>query len=451
MFTMKSLSSLLLVTFGALLYGCSSTEKPPEPLESDISDPAFFHESLYKLTDIIVYDVFSPPVASRIYVYPCVAAYEVLAQKYPGQRSLSQQLNQLESLPPPADTANISLEVAAIYAFIQTGKSLIFSEERMEQYAQEYIAKLSQLGLSEKSLASSLAYGKKAADHILRWASKDNYKETRSAPGHTISNFEGKWQPTPPAYMEAIEPQWNQIRTMVLNNAEQFKPAAPPAYDMSPNSEFYADVIEVMEAVNKIKREERAIASFWDCNPYVINQSGHMMFASKKITPGGHWMGIASIASKKANHDMMQAIETATLTSVGLFDAFISCWDEKYRSNLIRPETVINMHLDQSWRPILQTPPFPEYSSGHSVISSTAAIILTDLLGDNFSYTDSVEVKYGLPARSYQSFLEASEEAAISRLYGGIHYMPAIKNGVLQGKQIGRFIASNITTIAQSR
>jgi hypothetical protein len=132
------------------------------------------------------------------------------------------------------------------------------------------------------------------------------------------------------------------------------------------------------------------------------------------------------------------------MVSIALADAFISCWDEKYRSNLIRPETVINEHLDEDWKPALQTPPFPEYTSGHSVISTAAALVLTYIYGDNFSFDDDVEVEYGLPVRSFKSFTQASEEAAVSRLYGGIHYRPAIDNGVSQGKKVGEYIIQNL-------
>src|SRR5688500_6116951 len=115
-------------------------------------------------------------------------------------------------------------------------------------------------------------------------------------------------------------------------------------------------------------------------------------------------------------------------------DGFISCWDEKYRSRLVRPETYINEYIDEDWVPLLQTPPFPEYTSGHSVISSASAVTLTKLFGENFSFLDSTEVEFGLKARSFNSFKEASEEAALSRLYGGIHYRPAVEHGITEGR-----------------
>jgi hypothetical protein len=244
--------------------------------------------------------------------------------------------------------------------------------------------------------------------------------------------------------LEAIEPHWNQIRPLAIDSADQFVPEPPTDYDLNEGSVFYEEMMEVYDVGNQLTEEQIEIASFWDCNPYVMHTQGHVMFATKKITPGGHWIHIAETASRKAGEDMMGATATYALTSIALFDAFISCWDEKYRSNLIRPETVINNHIDELWTPVLQTPPFPEYTSGHSVVSGAGGIALTHRFGDNFSFVDSTEVKYGLTVRTFNSFIEASDEAAISRLYGGIHYRPAIENGITQGRALGRYLVSKI-------
>jgi len=156
-------------------------------------------------------------------------------------------------------------------------------------------------------------------------------------------------------------------------------------------------------------------------------------------------MGITKIASKKNNSDLAETVYAYTLTSIGIFDAFINCWDEKYRSNLIRPETLINQTIDQNWQPLLQTPPFPEYTSGHSVVSGASAMLLTHLFGDDFAFTDTTELPYGLPERSFSSFNQAAAEAAISRLYGGIHYRAAIDNGLEQGKDVGNYVLNHLT------
>jgi hypothetical protein len=168
------------------------------------------------------------------------------------------------------------------------------------------------------------------------------------------------------------------------------------------------------------------------------------MFATKKITPGAHWIGITKIASRKTNSSFDDSLYAYTKASIAMADAFISCWDEKYRSNLIRPETLINEHFNDSWKPILQTPPFPEYTSGHSVVSGAAAIALTDIFGENFAFDDDTELRYGLPVRSFNSFNEAADEAAISRMYGGIHYRTAVEIGVKQGRDLGQFVLQQL-------
>jgi len=284
------------------------------------------------------------------------------------------------------------------------------------------------------------------ADHILAWASEDMYKQTRTFPQYTILQETKYWKPTPPDYMQGIEPHWNKIRPMVLDSARQFKPIPPEEFSLEEGSEFHNQLKEVYEVGRNLTDEQVEIAKFWDCNPYVSHHRGHAMFATKKITPGGHWIGITSIATRQSNSDFPETIEAYTRVSIALFDAFISCWDEKWRSIVVRPETLINEYMDDNWVPLLQTPPFPEYTSGHSVISRAAAVTLTDIYGDNFSFNDTTELEYGLTERQFDSFLEASEEAAISRLYGGIHYMMACENGVDQGNRVGEFIVNNVET-----
>jgi hypothetical protein len=177
-----------------------------------------------------------------------------------------------------------------------------------------------------------------------------------------------------------------------------------------------------------------------------MNVRGHAMFATKKITPGGHWMGIVGLAATADDADLLRSAEAYALTAIALADGFLSSWEEKFRSNLLRPETVINEAFDESWTPLLQTPPFPEYTSGHSVISTAAAEVLTTLFGDGFAFRDTTEQEYGLPARSFTSFRQAAAEAAISRLYGGIHYRRAIEEGVVQGRRVGQHVVARVRT-----
>ncbi len=431
-----------------LFLGVAACQKPVD-YSQVITDGQYLSEAQDRITEVIIHDIFSPPVAARIYSYASLAAYEVAAATDPGYESLLGQLKGSEktSFQVPQD---VYPPLASLAAYYHTGTALIFSEDMVNAHRDAAFEELREKGIPDDVFDASVEFGKLVGDAILAYSKKDNYHESRSFPKYTVTNLPGTWEPTPPAYMEGIEPHWRTIRTYVIDSAAQFKVSPPPPFSTDPNSEFYKLAYGVYEAVNKANKEELDIAMFWDCNPYKMNVKGHVMFAEKKITPGGHWMSIAAIASKTANADWKKTAEAFALTGISLHDAFVACWDEKYRSILIRPETYINQYIDEEWVPVLQTPPFPEHTSGHSVASTAAAYTLTQLFGEDFHFVDSSEVNYGLPIREYDSFMEASAEAAISRFYGGIHYMPAIEEGVWQGKKVGELIWSRISTKPQN-
>jgi hypothetical protein len=398
--------------------------------------------------EIMIHDIFSPPVASRVFVYPNIAAYEILAQKSEKFPSLVGKLNQLKSIPKADTTSIINLELAAIIAHMEIGKHLIFSEDRMEVLQDSLYAVWNNINSDE--FEASKTYAFEVVDFIENYMDEDNYNQTRTMSKFTVDTDDpSRWQPTPPSYMDGIEPHWNKIRPFLLDSAQQFKPVRHPDFSLEKDSKFYEELMEVYDISKKITEngddsEEIAIARFWDCNPFVSVTRGHFMFATKKISPGAHWIGITKIAAKKTNSNVEETMNAYTKTSIAIADAFISCWDEKYRSNLIRPETLINQYIDPDWLPILQTPPFPEYTSGHSVASGAASVMLTEIFGDDFYFEDTTELPYGLPVRTFKSFYDASSEAAISRLYGGIHYMAAIVNGLKQGKDLGHFEAKRL-------
>lgn len=413
-----------------------------------VSNPVHLHRAQKMLTDVMVHDIFSPPVASRIYVYASIAAFETMVSGNPDYQSLAGQLTGLDKIPVPKDASQICFPIAAVHAYVKVGTRLIFSEEKMNDFMTEMHKIYTEAGVPRVVLNQSKKYGDNVADHIIAWADKDNYKQTRTFPKYAIDEDPKRWQPTPPAYMDAVEPSWNKIRPFLMEKASQFAPPPPTPFSTDTNSQFYKEAYQVYKlASDSVSLEEKInIASFWDCNPFVSHFSGHVMFATKKISPGGHWIGITKLAALKAKLNFIQTTEAYAWVSIGLADAFISCWDEKYRSELIRPETYINKYIDDKWMPKLQTPPFPEYTSGHSVASWTSAQILTHLFGEHFAFEDTVEIEFGLPIRKFKSFKHAASEAAISRLWGGIHYMPAILNGSNQGKQLGSYIVQNLRT-----
>lgn len=431
-----------------ILFSCNGTVDTE--WKSKSADPEFLHRSIKRVTDIIVHDIFSPPVASRIYVYTSIAAYEAAIQHDPRFVSLAGQVHGLEPVPKPEEGVEYSFPLASTQAALTVGKALIFSEDKMESFYDELMKEYKSTGMPGDVFDRSIEYGNKVAEHIMAWASKDNYKQTRSFPKYTIVEEGYTWKPTPPAYMDAIEPHWNKIRTMIIDSAAQFTPDPPLPFSTDKESPFYNEAIEVLEIGNNLTEEQKDIARFWDCNPFMMNVKGHVMFATKKISPGGHWINITNQACAQGKKDFAESSEAYALVSIALMDGFISCWDEKYRSRLIRPETYINQHIDENWTPLLQTPPFPEYTSGHSVISSAAAVALTSLFGDNFAFSDSTELEFGLTARNFKSFRDASAEAALSRLYGGIHYRRACDVGVAEGTALGKLVVDRIKTRSQN-
>jgi hypothetical protein len=125
-------------------------------------------------------------------------------------------------------------------------------------------------------------------------------------------------------------------------------------------------------------------------------------------------------------------------------DAFIACWDAKYTFNLVRPETVINKYIDPNWKPFLQTPPFPEYTSGHSIISTAASTVLEHIYGKQTPFRDSTERPWGFADRNFDSPRQAADEAGMSRFYGGIHYRSSIFVARDQGERVGNYVLSKL-------
>lgn len=394
------------------------------------------------MTDIMVHDITNPPLAARFYAYASLAGYEAISVKNPEVLSLRGVLNDYPEIKILVAFPNNHPQVGAVLAMIETAATMQPSGQDLYELKESFLDSCRHWGFSERTLEDAMEYGKEISSEILAYAQQDLYKNISNYPRYTPKQEDGYWYPTPPAYFAPVEPYFNSIRPFTLVQPDQFKPKPPVTFSASTDSEFY----KLMDEVYKVEltKEQREIAAFWDCNPFALEETGHLMVGLKQISPGGHWMGITNIACKGANLSFEQAMEITAAVAIGLTDGFLSCWDEKYRSNRIRPETAIRKYIDASYLPLLQTPPFPEYLSGHSTISTTAATILTHYFGDNFAYTDTVEEKYQLPSRDFTSFLQASEEASISRLYGGIHFMDAIVEGQEQGKLVGKWVIQTL-------
>lgn len=434
----------IILIFITVMLSCFLGKAGTPGWKSKTEDANYIHRAIKEITDVMVYDIYSPPVAARTYAYISVTAYETLRHENPDYISLAGQLHGLQSLPEPEKGKEYSFTVAAVHALLTVGKSLVISEEKVNEFENEMMKEFKEDGIPQNVFDNSIAFGDKVAAHILQWISKDNYSHTRSLAAYSVKYDSSSWKPTPPVYMKAVEPNWNKMRTFIIDSAQAFKPVRPPHFSIDTTSAFYKQAIAVLKQGNTNTSEQRNIANFWDCNPFDVIQRGHVMYATKKISPGGHWMNITRLVCEMSKADAVQSAEAYACVAFTINDCFIACWDEKYRSLVMRPETYINKYIDPAWRPVLQTPPFPEYLSAHSVISAGAAVILSKLFGNNYSFTDSTEVEFGLPARTFKTFYDAATEAGMSRFYGGIHYLPSALYGLEMGKKIGKFVAKEI-------
>lgn len=378
--------------------------------------------------------IYSPPVASRAFGYLGVILQECLAGGPEGLISLAGQVNGLTPLPAadgpvdPALTLHSALSVAAQSLFSHTGPT---GQRAMAAMEKNLTAKLS--GTPDPG-GASVARGKAVAAHVLAWAEGDGGAEIDNMgfPRQPVTSAKPwEWVPTSKiAQQQApLLPHWGEVRTFTLASAADCGLPPPPAYSEDPASAFYAEAKEVYDAGRALTDEQKAIARFWSDDPML------------SPTPPGHWISILRQISDRDSLPLDRQIEALALLGVAIADSFICCWQAKYEYNLVRPVTYIDRMIDKTWQPLLNTPPFPEYPSGHSTQSGAAAGILTHLFGENFAFTDATYNDDDLPARSFASFAAAAEEAAISRLYGGIHFRSAIENGLEQGACVAAHVA----------
>lgn len=437
---MKHASLVVMVFLVVSILSCKSKKID---VGFDINSPELLHHHQDELNQVIIYDVFTPPVASRIYSYTSLAFYESVRFKDPAYPSLTAQMHGFNKMPEPEKDKKYNYNLAASKAFFDVSHKVVFSINSLKNY-ETGILNAFKNQLDKDEYDRSIAFGEAVAATIIQRSSSDNYKQTRGMPKYQGSMEDGRWQPTSPDYMDGMEPYWGSLKMFILDSSKQCMPPPPPAYSTNKNSAFYKNAMAVYRDAQNLTDSQKFIVQYWDDNPFVVEHTGHMMFANKKITPGGHWMGITGIAARKSGADIVLTAQAYALTGVSLLEAFISCWEAKYHTDVIRPITFINKNVDDKWEPTLQTPPFPEYPSGHSAVSAAAATILTHLFGENFSFHDDSDKKYIGMESDFHSFFEASDQAAISRVWGGIHYPTGMTGGIVQGKMVGKLILNRL-------
>jgi PAP2 superfamily len=425
-----------------LFASCQTKEK--KDTTSYTGNMELYCKTVKQLNNVVLENNFPPMIASRNYVYACIAAYEVVAANDNRFQSLAGQIKHLSAFP-KTEMANVNYQLAVILAFCKVGEAVTFPEGSMQDYISRIKHEADSAGLSPAVIKASQSFADSVGNHILRWSKKDNYAQLRTATKYAVMDIDGRWVPTPPMYAQAIEPHWMEVRPIAMDSASQFMPAKPLVFDIAnKKSEYYKALLEVKSIGDNLTDEQKHIADFWDDNPFKMNVVGHVMYATKKFSPPGHWMNIVGIGAKKAGADFSTTVAAYAQTAIALYDAFISCWDEKYRSNFVRPETVINKSVSAEWQPYIQTPPFPSHTSGHATISAAAAEVMTSWFGNNLSFTDTSLLEFGIKNREIKSFRDAAKEAAMSRLYGGIHYRFDNDHGNEAGVRLGEFIVQRL-------
>lgn len=429
---------LWLACLGFAMASCKQNSREYKKV---FSDPILYCKTVKMLNDVVMGNNFPPIVACRNYTYANIGAYECIVAGDSNYLTLAGQIKHLSPLPKPDPQKEIDFHLAALLTCTKIGNAVTFPEGSMMDYYNSLKKMADSVDMPSSVLKNTVEFSDSIVNAIMRWSRKDNYAETRSAERYTVIDTPGRWVPTPPAYASALEPHWKEIRPMILDSASEIMPPLPPPFDMkNKNSKYYKDVMLSKTAIENLTPEQQHIADFWDDLGTKMNVSGHVMFLTKKFSPTGHWQNIVGIAAQVTKADFDKTVCAYAKTSIAMFDAFIQCWDAKYTYNTVRPETVINKYIDPNWRPFLQTPPFPEYTCGHTTVSAAAAEALSSILGDHVAYTDTSELEFGIKNRSFTSFRQAAEENIWARFYGGIHFHNSCVVSNVEGRLVGEFV-----------
>ncbi len=389
---------------------------------------------------------FSPPVASRALAYVGMALYESVLPGMPEHNSLAGQLNELSSLPWAQPDEVLHWPSVANDALASMTR-MMFSSANAENKARiDLLERTMQLRQSQDFDPAQLtpeisnrseSFGRLMAMAIMTWARTDGGHEAwgpprRNQPNYVPPGGAGQWSATPPAFAAPLLPRWGQNRPFVLKAAADCPAPPPPDYSEEPGSPFYRDAQQVWNISKNATQEQRQVALYWADDP------------GKTPTPAGHWVFITNDLLKQRRASLADAAQTMAQLNLAMADAFIASWATKYTLNVLRPATYVQLVLDSNWVPtLMDTPPFPEYPSGHSVQSSAAAGVLERVFGEATGFTDNTHNDRGWGPRTFKDFRSAADEAARSRLFAGIHF----NFGVVGGQAQGRCVAQRVLAL----
>jgi hypothetical protein len=409
----------------------AETGTSPLAAELDAGVLVKWMQMLYDRTEA---EAVNAPAASRLYAYAGITAFQAILPGIPEGISMSGQLSAMPDTPFPEEEGVYDWPASANAAMGAVIKELFKNGTpqtlRDISNLQDSLTASRERATSADIVARSARYGEAVAAPIIEWINSDNYAETRDMQWEMPTGDPSLWVPTAPG-QQAVEPFWGQIRPFALYDPSTCNVPMNVDFSTEPDSTFYLQALEVKTVGDNLTNEQKDIARYWVDTP---GDSG---------APAGHWVLIENQMVDRLDLKLDRAAMMYALVGTALGDAFISAWCTKYEINLIRPVTYIQEYVDPNWQSLIATPGFPEYPSGHSVVSGAAGTVLTRMFGQ-VAFTDRSGRKHGFKDRSFTSFWAAASEAAISRMYGGIHYRAAIENGLDQGRCIGNQVVDYV-------
>jgi hypothetical protein len=410
----------------------TSSARPLPAAEFDAAVPTAWFDLAQRL--IRNTPGYSPPVASRALGCLGVGLYESLVPGMPDHVSLAGTLHDLEPLPPTRSGSAYHWPSVANAAMAAMTRSLFPTAPDALRAEIDLLEARLRGDMPHGILLRSVDRGREVATAIDAWSRSDGGHEgyLRNFPSDYVAPAgSGMWVPTPPGFLAALQPYWGGNRCMALDDSLLCDPGPPPPFSIGQDSAFFAEAMEVYETVNSLTPAQREIALYWSDDP------------GQTATPPGHSVSILGQVLRGQDRSLADAAVAYARLGIAVCDAFIACWRVKYIHNVLRPISYIRSYIDPTWGdPLpLTTPPFPEYTSGHSVQSAAAAEVLRATFGE-MAFTDHTHDARGFAPRTFDSFTGFAQEAAISRLYGGIHYRSAIDRGLEQGRCVGAMVAA---------
>ncbi len=368
-----------------------------------------------------------PP--SRPFAYAGIALYEAVVPGMPAYRSLSGQLTNMPAMPKTVPGYVYHWPTCANAALAAMNRNFFPNTSEANKAAINALEnELNKAYRSETDKATfqrSVDFGKTVAQLLFDWSKTDGY-DTNSNKPYIPPAGPGLWAPTPPGFAPAFGPYWGDHRLFVAGSLDGIAPLAPPAYSTDPSSDYYQMAKEVYDISQTLSPDQIALALFY--RDYPGFGDGHYISILKQL-----------LQQEKPPLDFTAMV--CAKTGIACVDAGIGCWKIKFQYNQERPVRYIREVLGyREWKPLFDTPPFPDFPSGHSAIAGSFAEILKGFFGNSYPFSDHTYDYLGMAPRTYNSFDELVKEICDSRIYAGIHYRISCEWGAEQGRKIGQNI-----------